>query len=152
MKRWLSILLSVILLVSLFVMPTAAAEPQTEPQTTTTIEMLDDGSYFVIEIQENPATRSPYYKSGTKTATYYNADDVAIYSIKVTGVFEFDYVTCEATSATGTVTTYVTGVSLVDKYAYTDGNAAIAEATISYQGVRVYRGVTLRCDNTGILY
>ncbi len=116
------------------------------------MEYLDDGSYFVIEVVQNPQSARASYKSGSKTATHYGANGVAIWNVTVYGEFTYTPgVSSKATSSTATVGIIDRNASFVSKNAYTLGNAALANANVKYLSESVSKTVSLRCDSYGHL-
>ena len=98
MKKILSLLLCCSLLFAVATLP-ASAKAVPETPETRTVEYLPDGSYFVTELtRENSLLRSS--QGGSKTSTYYNSNDVAIFAVTVHGSFTYSYgVSSSATSA-----------------------------------------------------
>ena len=137
MKKALSLICVLVLILSV-AMPVSAAAADNAPERSVSVEYLDDGSYFVIEVVQNSQSARASYKSGSKTATYYTASGSAVWNVTVYGEF-----------------TYTPGVSsnasFVSKNAYTLGNAALANANVKYLSESVSKTVSLRCDSYGHL-
>lgn len=124
MKKILSILLSTVLLFSVMSLPTAASTIKTT-QVTPTVEYLEDGSYFITEIEttSNPLLRSS--TGGSKTATYYNSYGSAIYAVTVYGNFYYSYgSTAYATSASSSLSIYSSDASYNSKSSSYSSNIA----------------------------
>lgn len=70
MKRIVSTILAMIVIIAIAVIPASASDGKQNIQTTTSVEYLDDGSYFIIETTQVPTiTRSTSKTaSGSKTA------------------------------------------------------------------------------------
>lgn len=158
MKKFLSILISLFLLLSFFVFPASAvatsdagiAIEQDQIVVSRTVEQLGDGCYFIETIYVPNAQLYSSTKTGTKTAecVYYGT---TIFTISVTGVFTYDGSTSDATSASGKIAAYVENVTLNSRRAYTSGSSAIATCSISYNGSTIQKTVTLTCDKNGNL-
>lgn len=110
---------------------------------------------YVIEVvtEDNDScqSRTTNTKTGTKTSTYYNASDEAIYSVKVTGTFTYDGSTVKATGAAATVSIYSTAASYVSKSSNYSSNFATATGKVTYNGITVSKTVTLYCSVNGTL-
>lgn len=150
MKKILSLLLCCSLLFAVATLP-ASAKAVPETPETRTVEYLPDGSYFVTELtRENSLLRSS--QGGSKTSTYYNSNDVAIFAVTVHGSFTYSYgVSSSATSASCTVTTYSTSASFNSKDAWTSGKSAYGYGSVSYKGTNTGRTVSISRDSYGNL-
>lgn len=151
MKRSIALMLTIVLLFGLFLTPAVATEGQ-EPQTTR-ID-FEDGSYLIEQIVETSGmqnTRATSTKSGYKNSTYYTADNVAIYTVRVTGSFEYTGTSSKATSSTATVYTHHANASYLSKSAFCSGITAYATGSVSYSGKTLSRSVALSCSATGVL-
>ncbi len=146
MKRFLSIILVALMLVSCSIV--ASAE-QVEPKTE--IEYFEDGSYTVTVLEEtNSFARAA--KSGQKVKTYYTASDEPVYSVTVTGTFSYTYgVSAEATASSVVVSLYKDAASLVSKSATYRNATAYASGTVSYLGYTRASTVSISCDIYGNL-
>lgn len=151
MKRVIGLLLSLICLLSVVAIPASAITSGSNVQTSTSVEYLDDGSYFVIEtVQTSPNVRST--KSGSKTATHYGANGAAIWRVTVQGTFTYTSgVSAKATSASATVGIIDKTATFVEKDAYTSGASAYGYGKIKYDGVPFVKTVVLTCDKYGNL-
>lgn len=149
MKRIFSLLICILLLGSMIALP-VAAEEEDQIVISQTVEDLGDGCYY-IETITVPSIQ-PYSNTvkGTKRATYVVSEQ-SIFTVAVHGTFSYDGNSSSATDASGTITTYVDGVEIEDKDAYTSGASAYASATVRYQGVRLTKTVKLTCDKNGNL-
>ena len=149
MKRFLSVFL-VILIFTCALSVTATAAP-TDTLISSSVEYLEDGSYFVTNIYES-AIQPRTGKSGSKDSIYYGADGTKLFVVTVNGTFEYTpAVSATATSATATVGRYTDKASFVSKDAYTSGASAYAVGTVSYNGINITRTVVLTCDKYGVL-
>ena len=151
MKKAISILLTALLLISLFSVSASAAEQQ-DILLSSTVEVLDNGDTVVTELYQS-AVQSRTGASGHKTSTYYNSDGAAIWSVSVQGTFTYSYgVSSTATGASATVNIYNSNAKFIDKTAYTSGNTATASALSAYNSVTSARSVSVSCDKYGNLY
>lgn len=151
MKKALSLICVLVLLLSV-AMPVNAAAADNAPERSVSVEYLDDGSYFVVEVVQNPQNARASYKSGSKTATYYTASGSAVWNVTVYGEFTYTTgVSAKATSSTATVGIIDRNASFVSKNAYTLGSAAFAYATVSYRGDTTNKTISLTCDSYGHL-
>lgn len=150
MKRFLSLILCILTLCSMMALPVAAAQSGDQIPIAETIIQIDSDCYYVERIYV-PAVQ-PYSntKTGTKTAEYVQAGTV-IYAISVTGNFTYDGSTAKATSASGSITKYVSDLTINSRSAYTSGASAIATSSVSYKGTTLQKTVTLTCDKNGNL-
>lgn len=145
MKRFFIFVLCLIL----FTQPLFSVTAAETPATTTTYEYLDDGSYFVTTLSVVDA-RASYTKNATKTTTYYNENDVAIWALHLDGTFLYNYgVSATATNAQASVTVYDSNASVQICDAYTSGSAAFGYATVQYKTTTTYKELSLNCDKYG---
>ena len=152
MKKALSLICVLVLLITV-AMPFSAAAADNAPERSVSVEYLDDGSYFVVEVVQNPqSARASYKTSGSKTSTYYTASGSAVWNVTVYGEFTYTTgVSAKATSSTATVGIIDRNASFVSKNAYTLGSAAFANATVSYRGDTTNKTISLTCDSYGHL-
>lgn len=150
MKRFSIMLTCLFLVLGMMAVPASASEVSDSIVISQSITRVDDDSYY-IETISIPAIQSyTNTKRGTKTAAYV-LSGTTIFSISVTGTFNYDGVSSEAISASGSISAYVDGVTLNDRYAYTSGASAYAFGSVSYQGATLQKTVTLTCDKDGNL-
>ena len=151
MKKAISILLTALLLISLFSFSASAAEQQ-DILLSKTVEVLENGERIVTELYQS-AVQPRTGTSGHKTETYYGANNSVIWAVTVDGTFTYSYgVSSTATSAKATVNIYNSNAKFIDKTAYTSGNTATASALIAYNSVTSARSVSVSCDKYGNLY
>ena len=153
MKRIVSILLCVLLVGSNLTLPAKATEnTDTSEQimVSQTIEYVGNDSYYIETIYVPSVQPYGYTKTGTKTAAYVVAG-TTIYSVSVTGTFYFDGSTSNATSASGSIATYVENAKIKSCDAHTSGNSAVATGSVVYLGFTLQKTVTLSCDKDGNL-
>lgn len=149
MKRFLAIVLTVLLTASALSM-TAAAAPADKLISTST-EYLEDGSSIVTSVYES-AIQPRTGKKGYKEAVYKAADGTKVFAVTVDGTFEYTYgVSSKATGAAAKVAIYSPKASYVSKNAYTSGASAIATGVVKYNENTVSKTVVLTCDRYGNL-
>ena len=148
MKRYFSVILAVIMIVSCSAVVSAkqyADEQKTE------IEFFEDGSYTVTVLEEvNSLARAG--KSGKKTKTYYTSNDDPVYSVTVTGTFTYNYgVSAAATNSSVAVSLYEDAANLVSQSATYRNATAYASGTVSYLGYTRASSVNITRDIYGNL-
>ena len=123
-----------------------------------TIEYFDDGSYMetIISSDENISVRSTYSKSGKKTVTFYNSEDVAQWSITISGTFSYTGSSATCTSASISHTIIDSNWEITSESATKSGNQAIGsvQAKRYFLGIctrTVNKSVTLTCSANGTL-
>lgn len=148
-KKLVSLLLVIVLIVSCCSFAVSAEQIETEPKST--VEYFEDGSYVVTVLEEsNSLARTG--KSGKKTSTYYNSDDEPMYAVTLTGTFSYTYgVSAEATGASTQVITYVSEAKYVSKTATYRNATAYGSGTVSYLGYTRVSSVNITCDIYGKL-
>ncbi len=143
MKRFALFLLCLLF----FVQPLLVSAEETV--TYSSCENAEDEGYFIttLTITESRTTGT---KRGTKTTTYYTADDVAIWALQLVGTFSYNYgVSATATNAQASVTLYSSRASTQICDAYTSGSAAFGYATVQYIDRLVEKELSLNCDKYG---
>lgn len=151
MKRFLTLLMCLLVLVSMAALPVSAAETAGEQiALSQSVEDLGDGCYYVETIYVPAVQTYSSEKVGTKVAQYI-ASGTTIYTISVTGTFSYDGSSAEATSASGTIALYVEGATIISRNAYTSGASAYASGTVKYNGATLSKTVKLTCDKNGNL-
>lgn len=147
MKRILTILCCLTLLLGIIPFCAFASEPV--PQTTQTVEYLEDGSYIVTELEVTPAIARTA-RSYTKTSTYYTASNTAVFSVSLTGNFNYTYnVSCSATSQSISVAVYANSASFVSKTSSHSGATVYGTGKVSYLGKTLSLSVSITCDKYG---
>lgn len=149
MKRIVCAILSVLLVFSVFTVQASAVG--SERKTITTVEYLDDGSYFVIEVTQSSPTARSSTTDGYKTATYYGGNGVAIWSVTVHGYFSYNGSSAKATSASASVAIFDSNASFVSKNAYVSGASAYGYGSVKYGVNTGGKNVILTCDRNGNL-
>ena len=145
MKRIFACVLVLTLLVSSFAISANAAE------LTRTVEHLSDGSYYVIEVEEsNSLARAS--KTGMKSATYYTANDVKVFTVRVTGTFSYTSgVSATAVSQSVDVILHQSSARIVDYSSRRSGATVYGSGIVSYGGLTISKSVNLTCDKYGNL-
>ena len=120
-------------------------------------EEIKDGE-FTIEIityeTENVQTRATSIKKGGREYLYRNAEGQILWTVKLTGTFEYNGSTSKCLSASVSVLNISSGWKLFTKKAFTSGNQAKASVImreISTMSLYPYT-ITLSCSPTGIFY
>lgn len=153
-KKVLGIMLGVMLLCSQALLVSAA------PVDTVNMERryLENGDYIETVISESPiVSYASNSKSGSKTSTYYNSDDVALWYVKVTGSFTYTGSSVRCTGASVSADSYSSYWGISNRSSSYSGNIATAKATgTHYFGnavvERVNETVNLSCSVNGSLY
>ena len=150
MKRFSAMLVCLILMINMMAIPGFATEVPNTIIISQTITRISDDSYYIETISVPTTQLYDNTKIGTKTAAFV-VSGTTIFSISVTGTFSYDGTSSEATSASGSITAYVDGVTLKSRSAYTSGASAIATGSVTYVGITLQKTVTLTCDKNGNL-
>ena len=140
-------------MLSCSVLCTAATETPLSG-TKTTIEYLENGDYIKTVITwEESNTRSS--KTASKTATHYNNNDEALWSVTVRGTFTYNGTTSTCTSCSHSTATYSSVVTVNNASSSRSGNKATATATatitVAFVSVDKTLSTTLTCSPTGVL-
>lgn len=130
------------------------------------IEYYNDGSYSITTISDDiPAisdnlftlaiTLSKTTKTKSKTTTFYNSSNKAMWYVKVTGTFSYGNGSATCTDATVSAASYNDAWRISNKSSSKSGNRAIGTATAKrYQNLSVAetktKTVTLTCSSTGV--
>jgi len=155
MKRMFACLLGILMLLNTAICPAMAAEEEIA----STVEYMEDGSYIVITIEEMDRRGArTSTKVGSKSASYYSADDVLLWEISVTGEFQYDGTTSSCTYASGITTVYDTARWKITNESATAGDTT-AYYTVTFArwslGVVIDRpaySISISCDPNGNLY
>lgn len=101
MKKVISLLSAVVLIISVIVVFSYATEPSLPENTVVTI--LENGDYIISYIEELPgeaqAASAFSSKTGKKVNNYFNKDHVLQYTVVVEGTFRYDGKTSRAVTA-----------------------------------------------------
>lgn len=126
-----------------------------ERNSSTEIVYMDDGSYYVIVIEES-RTRATYSKTGSKHYTYYSSENVAQWKVTLTGTYTYNGSTSSCTAASASATIYKSTWSVASKSATRSGSTATGNFVIKLslllgQSTNVPVTLTLACDKNGNL-
>lgn len=149
MKRLLAIFVCFIIMISILAIPATAVE-NNDIIISQTVNYISDDCYYIETITVPSVQPFANSKTGTKSAVCVSSG-TAIYTISVTGTFTYDGSTSTATSASGSISAHVEGVTLKSRNAYTSGSSAIATGSVVYYGITLQKTVTLTCDKNGNL-
>lgn len=152
MKRFLSLLLCILICTSIVKTPVSAEDLTSDNQIIIeqTVQDIGNGFYYIETITIPAAQTYGSTRTGTKTARCVHSG-TNIFAISVTGTFTYDGTTVNATSASYSITTYVEDATVKSCNAYTSGASAIATGSVSYIGFTLQKTVTLTCDKYGNL-
>lgn len=122
------------------------------------IERLDDGSYYLTVIEDVPSKEIVPFAARTitksKTAYYKNSKGVTLWYVKVTGTFTYGNGTAKCTKVTPSAAAKATTWRVSNISGSKSGNKATATATgKQYVNGRITKSstksVTLTCSSTG---
>ena len=157
MKKLLSIILTTILLISLFSITTYAQSPEIIISETT--EYFEDGSSItttVTQLASNDLTRATKTITGSKTKTVKNGDGDVLYKFKVTGTFTVNEgVSSTCTAVSCSASNLASGWTLDSSTKSKSGNKATATGVFKYTVLFISTTqettATLTCDKNGNL-
>lgn len=152
MKKFVAIIGLILMIASLI--PLNAFAAQTDDENADVI-WLEDGSYVVVSLTQ-VGSRATSTKSGTKTYTYYAADDTIQWKAALAGTFTYNGSTSSCTSSDCDITIYNSVWYIYTNMPSKSGNTAKAEVTMKRKllGVTVQTedlNITLTCDANGNL-
>ncbi len=151
MKKLFSILVCFLLVVTTVFLPVSAQAAENEQIIISqTVEFISEDCYFVETIYVPSTQTYSNTKTGTKVAECISSG-TSIFTISVTGTFTYNGTSAQATSASGSISALVSGVTLNSRRAYTSGASACAFGSVNYNGVTLQKTVTLTCDKNGNL-
>ena len=150
-KKCLAIILAFFVLLSLFSVGVAAAQPK-EVLVDQYTETYADGSYAIVSVYQSESLARDGSISGHKDFNYYDAGLAWTYTVYGTFTYTGGSATCQAASCTYSIINhawYCTSTS-----AWPSGNAAVASGTMrnGSNGNEAYSSVTLYCSPSGTLY
>ena len=159
MKKFLSVILTVILTISVC---SFAVNAQSAPQTkviSETVEYFEDGSSIITTVYENvsPKARANKTVSGSKSRTAKNSSGEILWKFTVNGTFSVNSgVSATCTSSSYSAGNFSGGWELKTATASRSGNKAIAEGTLQQKILFVVTDtaqcrITLQCDANGTL-
>lgn len=158
MKKIISIILTAVILVSLFSLTAYAQSSETVISETT--EYFEDGSSItttVTQITSNDLTRATKTITGSKTKTVKNSDGDVLYKFKVTGTFTVNEgVSSTCTAVSCSASNLASGWSLASSTKSKSGNKATATGVFEYTVLFITTitqetTATLTCDKNGNL-
>lgn len=159
MKKILSVILTVVLLVMTFSIVAVSAENEVVVSRETIYN--SDGSYTEIVITERVSNIMPraetYTKSGSKRYNYRNSNGSILWTFTLNGTFTVRAgVSATCTNASYSTSNIASGWSLDSASTGKSANKAIGNATFKYKVLLVTTkteniSVTLSCDGNGNL-
>ncbi len=159
MKKFLSIILTTILLITPFSFTTSAENPEVIISETT--EYFEDGSSITTTITQQTSNIMPlsstYNLTGSKTKTGKDSSGNVLYKFKITGTFlvnEGVSATCTAVSCSASDCNY--GWELDSSTTSKSGNTAHAtgvfkKKTLFITTQTIELPISLSCDKNGVL-
>lgn len=130
-------------------------------QNISTIEYLEDGSYFITSIdpEEDHTIKqraASSTRSGKKTVTYKSKSGSSLWSVTINGTFSYNGNSSSCTKSTVSATSYSSSWKIGSKSASKKGNKATGTATgKQYNGSisinSISQSVTLTCNKNGVL-
>lgn len=113
----------------------------------------DDGSYYIITIEEN-STRSQ--KSGKKSFSCYDSSNVLQWTAQLQGTFSYNGSTSSCTGASHSITISDTSWYIYSQNSYKPGSSAVADITMKekFLGIVISTKtiqLKLTCDANGNL-
>lgn len=163
MKRALSVVMIVILLMSILSVSTLAAsgssiEPSTDLEAVENIEYFADGSYLIttIEAVDGISPMSTSTKTGSKLYRYFNSKDVEQWTVTIIGTFSYNGSSATCTSSKISYSVSNSKWKFKEATATKSGNKAIGNFTVKYYftGIpinTIEHTLTLSCSATGVL-
>ena len=153
MKRIISTLLTVVLVLSLFSLKTnAASYSKTEKK------VISGQTYFIeTTIKENTTFLNAFRKASaksktaTKTSNVKDSHGAILWSLSVTGTFSYDGNSAQCTSCSHQTSTS-NGWSIQNSSSGYSGNSATATATAKRSGIYGYtmtESITITCSASG---
>lgn len=161
MKRTIVLLLSIISLACNIAISPLSVEAA-DINTSSNIEMLDNGYYYetIIEDAEAPTNISPkattQYITKTKTTQLKDSDGDVLWSVSIKAIFSYDGSTSKCTSCTPSATSYASSWSIKSVTSSKSGNSATATAVATHTlifGISqdTTKSVTIKCSATGVV-
>ncbi len=155
MKRLYCLILCLVL--SICYSSTTLASDYTD--SSTTIEVLDDGSYIETTIETTPSINLfvvTSTKSGKKTSSHKDSSGRTLWSVTVNGTFSYNGTSSKCTSSTISTTCPSSMWKLSGKSASKSGATATASVVGKKYGngtvtKTINRSVSLTCSKTGKL-
>lgn len=119
-------------------------------------QYFDNGDYIETVISESPIAAYSSSKSGSKSSTYYNASNEALWYVEVTGTFTYTGSSSKCTGASVSADSYKSTWRVSNRSSSYSGNTATGKATGKrYFGNAVVetinKTVNLSCSANGTL-
>lgn len=156
MKKFLSLLISFILIFSVLTCPVSAENNYTIVSETT--ECLENGYYLVTTfvVEDNDVTRATSSKTGSKTVVLYNEDKEAMVTMKLTATFSYTGSSATCTNVSPTFTVHNSYWRVTKSTGTKSGNKGIGEFTAKHYWLGIVTQtkditITITCSNTGVL-
>lgn len=157
MKRLISFLLSIIMLLS-FSISVFALSPTIQESSTTTIEVFEDGSYLTTTIVQT-SINSPLSRStitGSKSATFTDVDNVVRWRVYLHGTYTYNGTSSTCTDSSVSYSILDSAWKVTSAIASRSANKAIGDFTIKQYilgiPVRTHEShLTLTCSPNGVL-
>jgi len=152
MKRLLSVLLSLLIISSLFSF--ASAQTVENAYTSSTTEYYPDGSYGITTITVMPSKAFGASVTSSKSYHHYSASNVLLWTVKLTATFTYNGSTASCTNATPSYTVYSSVWKVKKAQASYSGNTATGEFTVKRYNLgipveTVNKTLTLTCSPSG---
>lgn len=151
-KSLLAGVLAFVMITALCAVPAMAAD--LDANSNVDVVYYEDGSYLVREVITESAlkSRGTQTKTGSCVTTYYNASDVAMWDITLTGTFSYNGSTATALSASYSYNIYSSAWAFKSANAYCQENKAIVDGVFVHAFFIPHdTTVTLTCSPTGVL-
>ena len=159
MRKILSSILCILLLLSMVVLPVGADEATTVTHIISEeVEYLDNGYYIVTTVTETynltSARDAVQSKTGSKTRTVLSGAKVELYSITVTGTFTYNGAYSKATGSS-----YSYAILLPSVWSFVSGSATYSDNIATATGIfkstitgNSTTSVTVSCSEDGTIY
>lgn len=148
MKRLFALLICLLLVTSVFIFPVSAET--TDDIVISQKLIMSAMIYTILKPSLSPAFNPMAIQRPAQKRLYVYLRE-PLFSISVTGTFNYDGSSSEATSASGSIATHVPNATITSRSAYTSGSSAIATGSVKYVGITLQKTVTLTCDKNGNL-
>lgn len=170
MKKIITIILCLSLIVPMFYLDSAQALPIELPEinlnneTITEIEYLENGDYIVtsllvetdLDLSAASTNDDTFYKNAAKSSVYYNSANEALWKITISAKFKcVPYVSCTLVSYSGSGTSYNSNWKVHDVVASQLGQTAVCTGQGTHYFLplmpleTVNARVTLACNTVG---
>ncbi|MBR4744699.1 MAG: hypothetical protein IK082_11020 [Oscillospiraceae bacterium] len=157
MKKTISVLIAVLLCLAIYPAVYAAdAQTAPMPETVVAVEYFADGSYGVTTLAQAGGAGTKGKVTHTKSYTYYDADDTALWTLYLTAAFTYDGTTATCTAASVMHLIYDNAWQVTSETAHKSGNTATGDFTVK----RYFLGIptktinvtlTMTCSPSGVV-